>query len=75
MNLPNQPDQTDSQDHLEEISTFLRRLPVFQNTPVDVLKLYAYLAQKEQYTAGETIIEQGMSSDRMYLIIQGTVSI
>lgn len=74
MNSPNQP-ETDTGAHLEEISTFLRRLPVFRETPVEVLKLYAYLAQKEQYTAGEAIIQQGRPSDRMYLIVKGTVSI
>lgn len=75
MNLPNQPEATDTGARLEEISSFLRRLPVFRETPVEVLKLYAYLAQKEQYTRGETIIEQGKPSDRMYLIMQGEVSI
>ncbi len=53
----------------------LRRLPIFKDTPVDVLKLYAYLSQREDFTAGETIIAQGKRSDRMYLIIEGTVSI
>jgi len=74
MNSPNQP-ESDTGAHLEEISIFLRRLPVFRETPVEVLKLYAYLAQKEQYSAGETIIQQGSPSDRMYLIMQGNVSI
>ncbi len=74
MNSQNQPD-ADTGAHLEEISTFLRRLPVFRETPVEVLKLYAYLAQKEQYSAGETIIRQGKPSDRMYLIIKGKISI
>lgn len=75
MNSPNQPEATDTGGRLEEISSFLRRLPVFRETPVDVLKLYAYLAKKEQYTRGETIIAQGKPSDRMYLIMEGEVSI
>ena len=75
MNLPNQPEKNDAGARLEEISSFLRQLPVFRDTPVDVLKLYAYLAQKEQYTRGDTIIKQGQPSDRMYLIMQGQVSI
>lgn len=74
MNSQSQPD-TDTSAHLGEISTFLRRFPVFRETPVEVLKLYAYLSQKEQYSAGETIIQQGRPSDRMYLIMQGNVSI
>jgi len=75
MNLPDQPEATDTGAHLKEISNFLRRLPVFRKTPVDVLKLYAYLAKKEVYTRGDTIIEQGKPSDRMYLIMKGEVSI
>jgi CRP-like cAMP-binding protein len=75
MNLPNQPEATDTGARLKEISNFLRRLPVFRKTPVDVLKLYAYLAKKEQYTRGDTIIEQGQPSDRMYLIMKGEVSL
>ena len=75
MTSPNQPEQAGAQDHLDETSNFLRRLPVFKDTPVDVLKLYAYLAQKEEFTAGETIIEQVKRSDRMYLIVEGSVSI
>lgn len=74
MNSQNQPD-AESGAHLEEISSFLRRFPVFRETPVEVLKLYAYLSRKEQYSAGETIIRQGRPSDRMYLIMQGKVSI
>jgi len=75
MNSPNQPEKNDAGARLEEISSFLRQLPVFRDTPVDVLKLYAYLAQKEQYTRGDTIIKQGQPSDRMYLIMKGQVSI
>ena len=74
MNSQNQP-ESDTGARLEKISTFLRRLPVFRETPVEVLKLYAYLAQKEQYSAGEAIIQQGRPSDRMYLIVKGTVSL
>ncbi len=74
MNSQNQPD-TDTGAHLKEISSFLRHFSVFQETPVEVLKLYAYLSQKVEYSAGETIIQQGRPSDRMYLIMQGKVSI
>jgi CRP-like cAMP-binding protein len=75
MNLPKQPDQTDTGGQLEEISIFLRKLPVFRDAPVDVIKLYAYLAVKEQFHQGEPIIRQGVASDRMYLIMAGEVSI
>lgn len=74
MNSHNPPD-ADTGAHLDEISTFLRRFDVFRETPVEVLKLYAYLSKKEQFKAGETIIRQGRTSDRMYLIMEGNVSI
>jgi len=74
MNSQNQAD-TDTGSHLKEISSFLHRFSIFQETPVEVMKLYAYLSQKVEYRAGETIIQQGRPSDRMYLIMQGKVSI
>ena len=75
MNLPNQPESSDTGCRLEETSSFLRQQPVFRETPVDVLRLYAYLSRKEHYSGGETIIAQGRPSDRMYLIMKGQVSI
>jgi len=75
MHLP-KPTETDHGGCcFEEISAFLQRLPIFRETPLEVIKLYAYLSKKEQYHKGETILSQGMPSDRMYLIMQGEVSI
>ena len=75
MSLSSQPEQSESVKSMEEITIFLRGQPVFQDAPVDVLRLYAYLAGKETYEPGEVIIEQGTASDRMFLIMQGRVSI
>lgn len=75
MTSPNQTEPTDFRLHMDETISFLRQVPVFRDSPLDVLKLYAYLSQQEQYSAGETILAQGTPSDRMFLIIQGTVSI
>lgn len=75
MNSQKQHEKNADQAHFGEISSLLRRLPVFRETPTDVLKLYAYLAKKKEFKAGETIIEQGKPSDQMYLIIKGNVSI
>lgn len=65
----------DGQCQMQEALTFLQRLPLFRETPLDILKLYAYLSKKEEYAKGETIVSQGKPCQKMYLIIKGQVSI
>ena len=55
--------------------SFLRKLPFFSNTPLETIRLYAYLCKKERYYAGEPVVLQGEPADRMFLIIQGKVAI
>ena len=62
-------------DTLEDKLDFLRQLPFFKNTPLETVQLYAYLSNKEQYSAGEPIVLQGEPADRFFLIISGEVSI
>jgi len=61
--------------HLEQTVTIFRKLPIFRETPADIVSLYAYLARHEKYQAGSVIFRQGHPSDRMFLVIEGTVSI
>lgn len=60
---------------VKEALSFLQQLSLFRNTPLDILKLYAYLSKKEYYKAGEGIISQGSPCEKMYLILSGKVSI
>ncbi len=62
-------------NHLDDALTILRRLPVFKNISLEMVKLYAYLSKREQYKAGDVIMRQGTPSDRLRLIIRGEVSI
>jgi len=62
-------------DSLEGKTAFLRKLPFFSNTPLETVRLYAYLCKKEHYYAAEPIVAQGESADRMFLIIEGKVAI
>lgn len=62
-------------DTMEGKLAFLRKLPFFNNTPLETVRLYAYLANKEQYNAREPIVIQGEPSDRLFLIISGEVAI
>ncbi|BCO07796.1 hypothetical protein GF1_01720 [Desulfolithobacter dissulfuricans] len=76
----NSPEETKSQhifsqDHIEQALLFLRRLPVFAETPLDILRLYAYLAQKEHYHKGDIILRHATPCDRMFLIVSGQVAI
>ncbi|VAW41040.1 hypothetical protein MNBD_DELTA04-1720 [hydrothermal vent metagenome] len=60
---------------LEENMAFLRRQPVFADIPLEMLRLYAYLSQREHFQKDEPIIRQGEPGDRMYLIMTGTVAV
>lgn len=61
--------------HIDDALTILRRLPVFKNISLEMVKLYAYLSHKEQYKKGDIILRQGKPSDGLRLIIRGDVSI
>lgn len=60
---------------LEGKLAFLRQLPFLSKIPLETVKLYAYLSNKEEYNAGEPIVVQDEPSDRLFLIISGTVVI
>lgn len=75
MNSPRESKPTEPGNHLDDALTILRRLPVFKNISLEMVKLYAYLSRKEQYKKGDVILRQGTPSDRLFLIVQGDVSI
>ena len=62
-------------DSMEGKLAFLRQLPFFSNTPLETVRLYAYLSNKEQYYAQEPIVAQGDAADRLCLIISGKVAV
>ncbi len=63
------------QYHIDDALTFLQQFIVFRDTPLDVLKLYAYLSKRETFSRHEPILIQGEPCDRMYIIMSGEVSI
>ena len=76
MNLSkNNHDTQSPQGILEENLEFLRQLPFFGNTPLETIRLYAYLTQRENYSENEPIVSQGEPCDRMFLIMSGKVAI
>jgi len=75
MNSPREIKPTGPNSHIDDALTILRRLPVFKNISLEMVKLYAYLSRKEQYKKGDVILRQGTPSDRLRLIVQGDVSI
>ena len=75
MNSPREVKQTGATSHVDDALTILRRLPVFKNISLEMVKLYAYLSHKEQYKKGDIILRQGTPSDCLRLIVQGDVSI
>jgi len=64
-----------SESILQENFEILRKQPVFERVPFHAIKLYALMAQRIVYQAGETIFSQGQTNDRAYLILAGRVQL
>ena len=77
MNSSKKTDRSDrtGQSTLEENLAFLRPLPFFSGTPLETIRLYAYLAKRENYAPNDLILNQGEPCDRMFLIMSGKVAI
>ncbi len=75
MNSPRETNQSGSTSHVDDALTILRRLPVFKNISLEMVKLYAYLSHREEYGKGDIILRQGNPCDGVRLIVQGEVSI
>lgn len=58
-------------DHLE----LLRELPLFNGVPLDVVKVLAYLSVVENFTAGESLCDQGETLERSFFVLCGEVQI
>lgn len=75
MNSPGQNLEPAAIDQLTDIQEFLNRLPIFSGAPSGVVKLFAYLAKKEEYSKGQYILNEGDRCDRFFLIMSGKVDI
>jgi len=53
----------------------LRELPLFTGVPLDVVKVLAYLSGVEEFSAGETLCEQGDPMDRCFRVLCGDVDV
>ena len=60
---------------IQEALALLQKLSLFRDTPLDILKLYAYLSKQQEFRKGSLIVQQGKQFQQMYLIIKGQVSI
>lgn len=49
--------------------------PVFRSSNPDVVKLFAYLAKRKKYLAGDTMIKLGKDATKAFLLLDGEVSI
>lgn len=77
MNLPKHTSDNceNGKCQIQEALALLQKLSLFRDTPLDILKLYAYLSKKHEFKKGTLIIQQGKLCQQMYLIIKGQVSI
>ena len=52
-----------------------RRAPVKPSRPMDLLELFTDTTDLERYPAGGVIIEQGTQGERMFVVVEGEVSV
>lgn len=62
-----------SETILEKNLEALRRLSAFKNIPIDIISLFALMAERRQYGKGETIFRQGEQISSAFLILSGKV--
>lgn len=58
---------------LSENLEVLRQLPIFKNIPFEIIKLYAYTAQRRRYREGDYIFRQGEPASRAHVILSGEI--
>ena len=56
-------------------SSRLKSYPIFENVQTDILEEMSRLFVTESYPAGTTVVREGSSGDRFYLIARGQVSV
>ncbi len=75
MNSPELTPDPGKLDHFTDMQEFLNRFYIFSGAPAGVVRLFAYLAQRETFKKGEEIITEGRSCDRLFLILSGKVDV
>ncbi len=75
MHSPEQNPDMDAMNHLTDSQEFLNRFAIFSGAPAGVVKLFAYLAKREEYKKGQHIINEGGRCDRFFLVLSGKVDI
>lgn len=75
MNSPEQNPDREQPNQLIDSQEFLNSLPIFSGAPAGVVKLFAYLAKREEYSRGQVILQEGRPCDRFLLILTGKVDI
>ena len=53
----------------------LRQSPVFSGADSEVLKLFAYLAERKKYRVGDQVIKEGTDAEKAYYLITGTAEV
>jgi CRP/FNR family cyclic AMP-dependent transcriptional regulator len=72
MNL-SENDNTAPACELEQNLNLLRQTYFFSTVPVEALKVFAYLCQREEFGPGEHLFRQGEDDGQAFYVIEGTV--
>jgi len=61
--------------HTERYAELLATVPVFKSLPADVLKTLSHQAQSRTFWPGEKMVEQGVASHELFLLLDGECKI
>ena len=57
------------------LSAFLKTLPIFEDTPAEVMARVIAFAEERDYAEGDVIIEEGTKGDEFFVLRDGSVRI
>jgi CRP/FNR family transcriptional regulator, cyclic AMP receptor protein len=67
------PEGREPRSELTEDLEVLRRLPIFKDIPLEIIKLYAYTAKRRRFRTGDFIFRRGEPSQQAHVVLSGEV--
>ena len=53
----------------------LRELPVFAGLPPELLRVLAYLCERETFAPGQSVLEEGQPAEKVVAVISGSLAV
>lgn len=71
MNLPTNNDEAADTNEFVKNLNILRQIDIFSNASMEVVKLFAFVCQRQSYEAGDAIFNQDEDDGSSYYILSG----